>query len=318
MRKEPKLTLVGFIVIILVVIFWILIVAPVFEKVRRSALRTVCGTQLKTIGTAISIYSEDYDGFYPILPGKGPWSKRLGFDYDNSAPDFSENGAEGDVSRTISASLYLLVRNVDVDPNHFVCPWAEETDFKESLPKKSDLTELWDFGPDPYKHVSYSYHNPYGMFPANNSRKASFAVMADMNPWFKNGDILPPGKNNEPPQIIDMPPELIGVKYWETDDISVRQKILDILKVSNSLNNLPYRGPLEEKAMYSDGQNVLWADGHSSFEKQANTGVKNDNIYTFWSTEDNPSGQDKQGGTAPSSRSSENDAKSKDDSFLAI
>ena len=67
-----------------------------------------------------------------------------------------------------------------------------------------------------------------------------------------------------------------------------------------------------------EGQNVLYADGHNSYEKQPNVGVKRDNIYTFWSTEENPTEQDKQGGTAPTSRSAENDAKSKDDSFLAI
>ncbi len=63
---------------------------------------------------------------------------------------------------------------------------------------------------------------------------------------------------------------------------------------------------------------VLFGDGHVSYEKQPNIGVKNDNIYTFWSTEENPTEQDKQGETAPTSRSVENDAKSKDDSFLAI
>ena len=62
----------------------------------------------------------------------------------------------------------------------------------------------------------------------------------------------------------------------------------------------------------------MYADGHVDFMRYSNVGVENDNIYTFWSTEDNPTEQDKQGGTAPTSRSPENDAKSKDDSFLAI
>ena len=31
------------------------------EKVRRTALRTVCETQLKTIGNAIAIYADDYE-----------------------------------------------------------------------------------------------------------------------------------------------------------------------------------------------------------------------------------------------------------------
>jgi hypothetical protein len=37
-------------------------------------------------------------------------------------------------------------------------------------------------------------------------------------------------------------------------------------------------------AMYhqKDGQNVLYADQHAKFEKQANCGVESDNIYTVW------------------------------------
>ncbi|MBN2513895.1 MAG: hypothetical protein JXB18_13240, partial [Sedimentisphaerales bacterium] len=67
-----------------------------------------------------------------------------------------------------------------------------------------------------------------------------------------------------------------------------------------------------------EGQNVLYADGHSAYEIQPNIGMGNDNIYTYWSTEKEPSEQDIQGGTAPTGRTAENDAKSKEDSFLAI
>ncbi|MHC5163328.1 MAG: hypothetical protein ACYSO4_09495, partial [Planctomycetota bacterium] len=66
------------------------------------------------------------------------------------------------------------------------------------------------------------------------------------------------------------------------------------------------------------GQNVAYADGHTSYEKQPNVGVKYDNIYTYWSTKENPTEQDKQGGTAPTGRSPENDAKSSNDSFLVL
>ena len=66
------------------------------------------------------------------------------------------------------------------------------------------------------------------------------------------------------------------------------------------------------------GQNVLYTDGHVEFEKTPNVSVNKDNIYTYWSAEENPSGQDVQGGTAPTERNSENDAKSEEDSFLVI
>lgn len=322
MEKQPKLTLTGLIVVIIIVTFWILIFYPALEKVKRIEQRTVCGMQLKTIGNAIAIYADDYDGLYPVLPGKGPWSKKLGFAYDMEKPDFAPNGRQNNTDRTISASLYLLVRNMDVDPNQFICPFAEQSDFKRSVPKNTDLTKLWDFGPEPNKHVSYSYHNPYGKYPADNSRSPAFAVLADMNPWFKDGNIISPGKDHLPPQTITIPPQWLDVKPWQTEDLTLRrlqyQALRQLWEPSNSLNHLPYTGPLEKKANYSEGQYVLWTDGHVSYEEQSNVGVNNDNIYTFWSTEGNPSEQDIQGGTAPTSRGPENDAKSKDDSFLAI
>jgi len=80
------------------------------------------------------------------------------------------------------------------------------------------------------------------------------------------------------------------------------------------------RGPThrQSKRQPHDAQNVLFADGHVAYETQPNVGADQDNIYTFWSAPDNPTEQDIQGGTAPTDRSPDNDAKSRDDSFLVI
>jgi hypothetical protein len=129
--------------------------------------------------------------------------------------------------------------------------------------------------------------------------------MAGMSPWIKDGDFLKPNSNDTlPPQIIN------------ADDPATFER-------SNSLNHTRYT----EDFLYfflrtrhnpcGFGQPVQYADGHVSYEKQPNVGVKNDNIYTYWSTEDNPTEQDIQGGTAPTSRT-ENDAKSEEDSFLVL
>jgi prepilin-type processing-associated H-X9-DG protein len=75
---------------------------------------------------------------------------------------------------------------------------------------------------------------------------------------------------------------------------------------------------LADKKTWAHGQNVLYADGHTSFETQPNIGVDNDNIYTFWSTDKDPTEQDKQGGTVPTGRTPENDAQSEEDSFLVL
>ncbi|MDH4202169.1 MAG: hypothetical protein OEV87_04690 [Phycisphaerae bacterium] len=99
---------------------------------------------------------------------------------------------------------------------------------------------------------------------------------------------------------------------------STQSKYPQILSFSNPEtwkfgNSLNHKNPFGK-----NGQNILYADGEMAFTQSPNKGINNDNIYTFWSTEENPTEQDIQGGTAPTSRSPENDAKCKNDSFLAI
>ena len=251
--------------------------------------RPICGTNLKGLGTAMTVYAHDYNDRYPQLPGSGPWSKELGFSYDMPKPDFSPDGAQGNTPRTVTASWYLLIREADVSPKSFICPQSKQKEFNSKNPNNRDIVELWDFGPTPHKHVSYALHNPYGRFPAGGHNPASFAVAADMNPWFMGGHPNLPGKENTPPQII----KLADPTTWK-------------------LGNSPHHG---ESKQPPDGQHVLFADGHTSYEHRPNIGVNNDNIYTVWPTDENPTDQDKQAGVAPTGRTPENDAKSKEDSF---
>ena len=292
MYKQKGITRNEFITILFLVTILIFTINAIIAPRFRIARRIRCINNLKWLGTAFTVYANDYNDQFPRLPGNGPWSKELGFEYDVEKPDFTETGNEGCASRTISASLYLLVKEADMSPKSFICPNSDQEEFDGYNPKSLDIVDLWDFGANPYQHVSYSYHNPYGKFPADGNRSAAFAVVADMNPWFENGDIISPS-DNAPPQIIDAADK----STW---------------KRSNTINH--EFSETEKKT----GQNIVFADGHTANEKTTNVGVKNDNIYTFWSTEENPSEQDIQGGTAPTSRSADNDAKSETDSFLAI
>jgi prepilin-type processing-associated H-X9-DG protein len=297
MEQRNAISKTGVLVILIVLFLLFALMYSALSKLKKLASKDVCATHLKGLGTAITVYANDYNDKFPQLPGKGPWSKGLGFDYYLEKPDFTAGGTEEYSSRTISASLYLLVREADVSPKSFVCTESGSKlgikPFEGDNPKGQDVVELWDFGAEPHKHVSYCYHNPYGRYPANSSLSASFAVVSDMSPWFEKGDIVPPGKGEKPPQIINLNNE----STWF---------------LGNSLNHKNRDWP------YNKGQNVLFADGHAKYEKQPNVGVKSDNIFTFWSISGRLSGQDIQGGGKPTSRSKENDAKSRDDSFLAI
>ena len=291
MKKQKGITLIETLVLIFIVllgaIFWAVI------KIRPLAYKIICGRNLEGLGCGMAVYAHDYNDRYPQLPGTGPWSKELGFSYDTLKPDFSPNGPQGDTPRTVTASWYLLVREADVSPKSLICPKSKQKESDGKNPKNLDLVQLWDLGPTPHKHVTYAMHNPYGRFPASVYAKkegfSSFAIAADMNPWFKDGDILPPGPKNKSPQVIT----LADPATWTLGMSLAHRKS-------------------------GHGQNVLYGDGHTSYETQPNTGVNNDNIYTAWSTDENPTDQDKQAGVPPTGRTPENDAKSEDDSFLVI
>jgi prepilin-type processing-associated H-X9-DG protein len=292
MKKRKGITLIECLVIIAVIALILLIILPTINIADRYPRRVICGTNLKGLGTAMTVYANDYDDNYPQLRGIGPWSKELGFKYDLTTPDFSPAGPQGNVGRTITASWYMLVREADVAPKSFVCPQSDQEEFDGKNPQNRDIVELWDFGSEPYKHVSYAMHNPYGKFPANAKRPKDFAVAADMSPWFKDGNALPTGKKDQPPQIIKLTDE----STW---------------KFGLSTNH-------QNQNKLAEGHNVLYADGHSSWENKPNVGFNKDNIFTFQSTDKDPTEQDIQGGINPTGRSPENDAKSEKDSFLAI
>ena len=297
-RYSRGFTIVELLCIVLVILLLIALLMPALNKVKRVSTRVVCGSNLKGLGTAISVYANDYEDMYPQLPGEGPWSRQLGFAYDMVRPDFAEGGAQHRSGRTITASWFLLVREADVSPKAFVCPEAGQTSF-EPRDYRRDLVKLWDFGSDPHQHVSYSMHNPYGRFPADGGRVATFAVGADMSPWFENGHIRPPGKDGRGPQLIPA--------YWRRSSYRFGER-----HPGNSWNHGLGKG------LAGVGQNVLFADGHCSYHNVSDIGVEHDNIYTFWARDENPTEEDKRIGQNPTGRDASNDAKGEDDSFLAI
>lgn len=301
MQQRTALTRFELLVIIGILMFLgilFFVVVPFMNRAPILLRRFSCQGLLKGIGSSMSLYASDYDGRFPQLSGTGPWSKNLGFAYDLAKPDFNEGGKQSNIERTITASWYLLVREIDMSPTSFRCPGDKDaTWFDGKNPQELDIVELWDFGSEPHMHVSYGMHNPYGAYPASNGRPSSFAVAADMSPWFRRGDIVPP--NND---IKDWVNHITLLPPYFSDKSITKMKILS----SNGVLH------------YREGQSVLFADGHTEFVKTPDVGVKHDNIYTYWSTPTKPTESDIRIGTNPTSRSKENDAQSPDDSFLAI
>ena len=219
---------------------------------RSVAFRMVCGSNLSGIGKAMLMYSNDYDNELPRAGGKNSvWSNHTPnwrADSRFVAYDLNTDGTAG--RATIASSLYLLVKYEQVEPKRFVCKQdSGTTEFKPArygVPNKK-LIDLWDFGPEPSKHCSYSYHMPYGPYALTTSYRPGMAVTADPSPWMKV-----PAANPK------------NFAYFDPDGDR------EAMKAGNCYTH------------QGDGQNVLFMDAHASFEKLSYCGINDDNIYTYW------------------------------------
>ena len=252
MRKKKGFTLVELLVVIAIIALLMGILMPALARVRQIAFRMVCGTNLSGIGKAMLIYSNDYDDELPRAGGRNAaWSGRISnWLADNRflAYGVDQTGSGG--VGTITSSFYLLVKYAEVTPKSFLCKGDSGTnEFKPSDDGAGnrELIDLWDFGLEPLKHCSYSYHMPYGLYALTTSSEPGMAVAADRNPW-----IASPAA--EPKDMALFNPD--GGR--------------ETINVGNAI------------AHQEDGQNVLFMDSHVGFEKRSFCGINDDNIYTFW------------------------------------
>ncbi len=244
----------------------------VMRMPRSTAFRMVCGTNLSRIGKAMLIYANDYEDELPKAGGKNSvwaatipdWKAKNRFNAYNIRMDGS--GGQG----SISSSLYLLVKYCEVQPKSFIC--TGDSGIKEFKPgsykaRDRDLIDLWDFGPEPQKHCSYSYHVPYGGYALTMSCDPGLAVAADRNPW------------------IDSP--FNKARDFQAFDPDGNK---EAVKAGNAITHK------------ADAQNVLFLDMHVSQQKHSFCGLNGDNIYTSWNGEDIRRGTPPRLGSKPADR----------------
>jgi prepilin-type N-terminal cleavage/methylation domain-containing protein len=257
--KRKGFTLVELLVVIAIIALLMGILMPALARVRQIAFRMVCGTNLSGIGKAMLIYANDYDDELPRAGGRNSvWAGRIpDWLADNRFTAYGLNADGSGGQATITSSFYLLVKYSEVTPKSFICKSdSGTTEFKPANYNAGgrELIDLWDFGPEPLEHCSYSYHMPYGLYALTTSSEPGMAIAADRNPWIKS-------------------------PAAEAKDISILTGYMpgggkEAVQAGNAI------------AHQEDGQNVLFMDSHVSFMKQPFCGVNEDNIYTFWDGSD--------------------------------
>jgi len=298
MRKKG-FTLIELLVVIAIIAMLLAILMPALNKVKRLAQRLVCGTNVKGLGTAMMVYAQDFEDEYPMQGGNGGhrWAE-VGRTYEWWNPDKSWSDPPSRYL-TVASSLYLLVRNADVDPKSFICRSGDEKAFEGvGGDANVDLVELWDFGGEsvdttipeggrivydaglPKEHLSYSFQLPYDAglgepaHPASATASASTAILADKNPFCDPkldfaGTRTIAVKKKDYMTLIDW----LGANEWVVDDPDDPLRDSTTAWQVQIANSQPHG---------REGQNVLYGDGHTSFEKRPDISYQNDNIYTMF------------------------------------
>ncbi|HEV2295673.1 MAG TPA: hypothetical protein VGR35_17630 [Tepidisphaeraceae bacterium] len=244
-------------------------------RARETSNRIKCASNLKQLGMAILLYSNENRGAYPrtraLLPvkaGEMPapvWGTPYQGNDDLIPPNdpqfitnpFVPDNPKDDAQKAalpfrpqyndVTAALFLLMRTQDITSQSFVCPTTGLEKFEFGGGKRNALQWTnWPGNDALRKHLSYSYQNPYPSsdaigkgFKLNNSISAEFAVASDMNP---GGEAL-----------LKLTPQSPARQQRE----------------GNSFNH------------DRDGQNILYGDGHVEFFNNPFAGVQRDNIFTF-------------------------------------
>jgi len=253
--KKKGFTLVELLVVIAIIALLMGILMPALARVRQIAYRLYCGTNLSGIGKAMLIYCNDYDDEMPKAGGRtGTYVASIA-NWQGATRDLAF-GPAGNAN--ITSCFYLLIKYSEVTPKSFLCKGdSGVTEFKASDhgAPGAELIDLWDFGPFPTQgHCSYAYHFPYGVFALTSSSEPGMAVAADPNPWQATA-----GTAARPTTDWSGPLPCFSTG---TDRESIKK--------GNSQTH------------QEDGQNVLFMDGHSVFEKSSRCGVDDDNIFTRW------------------------------------
>jgi prepilin-type processing-associated H-X9-DG protein len=235
--------------VLLVIVGFFSLAATVNLDSRQARIK--CASNLRQIGQALLLYSNDSRGPYPRTRYDPDAADRptvyTGADYPDpfaaTCPQVND----------VSAALYLLLRTEDITSAAFICPATGQRQYDYGGGENTAL----DRSNFPSGEVlSYSYADPY---PSAVAVGRGFKMVQGLDPTFV--------------VAADMNPGTPGLIKLTTASTAAE------MRVGNTGNHS------------GDGQNALYGDGHVEFDNNPLIGTNRDNIYTYGASGVDPNSQ---------------------------
>jgi prepilin-type N-terminal cleavage/methylation domain-containing protein len=181
-RRTRGFTLVELLVVIGIIALLISILLPALNAAKERANRVKCSSNLRQIGQGLLLYANDNKGIYPRTPATNAGTY-VAFTQSAGSTATDPFGTPVVGPNDITASLFLLVRNADINPEVFVCPSSNQE--KDTLNNRPPNMRVNFYGSN---NLSYSYTNPFPNdaaigfgYKVNGNVPADFAICADRN-----------------------------------------------------------------------------------------------------------------------------------------
>lgn len=276
MKRRKGFTLIELLVVVAIIALLISILLPSLARAREIAKRAVCSANLKGIGTGMKVYANDNYDWYPIAAFKR--SALTGND-DTEVTFIKQMGMnlmsrveDADMYTKVhpSRSLFRLVIDGTCTAKQFMCPSSGdgEDDLRNWKSNKEVAaqpgTDRFDFKGYPY--MSYGYQIPFGKAKPNENLDPRMAIAADKGPYFESGETRADKSVGD-----DWAGNFSAGSTCKVEGSTAP----DVLRLDND----KWRN-YNSRNHSSEGQNVLFQDGHVEFHKKPIVGVNYDNIYT--------------------------------------